>query len=161
MKSPVDYRSNWSGGETLPQLNSMSWNLLAIPAAVLVVMAVLQIISFSKFENWLSSIGVGWQAGVAVILIIAELWGALSLLRVPLHAAIRFVGVGLAVLVIGFWFVENLYLVSNSPVGQLANSGYFGKYLSQSPGWWTVIEATVALFWVVYAAELVKWRPNR
>lgn len=160
MRSYRDYRSNWSGGESTPGLSPTSWNLLAIPAAVLFVMAILQIISFGKFKDFLDNINIGWPVVVAIVLIIAELWGAVSLLRVPMNAMVRFIGVTLAVLVTGFWFIENLFLVTSDTASALQNSGYFGKYLSQTPGWWTVIEATIALFWVVYAAELLKWRPR-
>lgn len=160
MRSYRDYSSNWSGGVKTPELSPASWNVLAIPAAVLVVMAILQIISFGKFNDFLNNINVGWSAGVAVILIIAELWGAVSLLRVPMTSLVRFIGVALAVIVTGFWFVENLFLVTSDTARGLGNSGYFGKYLSQTPGWWTVIEVSIMLFWVVYAAELLKWRPR-
>ena len=159
MKALGDYRSNWSSEAGTPELSSMQWNLLAIPAAVLAVMAILQIISFGRFKDWLESIRVGWPVAVAVVVIIAELWGAVSLLRVPLSAMVRFAGLSLAVLVLGFWFIENLYLATSSG-GQLPSSGYFGKYLNQQPGWWTIAEITIMLFWVVYAAELLKWRPN-
>lgn len=160
MRSVTDYRSNWSGGARTPDISSANWNLLAVPAAVLAVMAVLQIISFGGFKDWLDGIRVGWPVGTAVLIIIAELWGAVSLLRIPMHAGLRFVGLALALAVTGFWFIENLYLVTATG-GQLPNSGYFGKYLTQSPGWWTVLEATIMLFWVVYASELVKLRPSR
>ncbi len=147
--------SDWSGGKG-PQLSTQSWNLLAIPAAVLVVMATLQIISFGKFKDWLDQIRVGWPAVVAVVVIIAELWGALSLLRISMHGMLRILGVSLAVIVSGFWFLENLYVVTGSYTHQVQSSGLFGKYLSQTPGWWTVIEVTILLFWIVYAAELLK-----
>jgi hypothetical protein len=159
MRSLSDYRSNWSGGTKTPELSSMHWNLLAIPAAILVVMAVLQLISFGKFKDWLDSIRIGIPAVVAVVLIIAELWGALSLLRISMSAMVRFVGISLAVIASGFWFIENLYLATSSG-GALPTSGFFGKYLNQSPGWWTIIEVSILLFWVVFAAELVKWRPS-
>jgi hypothetical protein len=157
MKSVNDYRSNWSGGTKTPELSSMQWNLLAIPAAVLAVMAILQIISFGKFKDWLESIRVGWPAVVAVAIIVAELWGALSLLRVSMNATVRFIGVSLAVLVSGFWFIQNLYLATSSG-GELPTSGFFGKFLTQSPGWWTILEVTLLLYWIVFAAELLKWR---
>ncbi|HET7528645.1 MAG TPA: hypothetical protein VFJ84_00230 [Candidatus Saccharimonadales bacterium] len=158
MRSYRDYSSNWSGGSSTPDLSPASWNVLAIPAAVLVVMAILQIISFGKFSDFLGNINVGWSTGTAIILIIAELWGAVSLLRVPMNALVRFVGVTLAVLVTGFWFIENAFLVTSDTARALGNSGYFGKYLSQTPGWWTVVEVSVMLFWIVYSAELLKWR---
>lgn len=160
MRSYRDYRSNWSGGDKVPGLSPASWNMLAIPAAVLFVMAVLQIISFGKFKDFLDNIKVGWPVVVAIVLIVAEIWGALSLLRVPMSAMLRFFGVVLGVLVVGFWFIENLFLVTSETAHSLGNSGYFGKYLSQTPGWWTVLEVTILLFWVLYSAELLKWRPS-
>ena len=159
MKSLGDYRSNWAGGSKTPNATSAQWNMLAVPAAVLAVMAVLQVISFGHFKDWLDSIGIGWPVVVAIAIIVAELWGAASLLRISMSAMLRFWGVALAVMVTAFWFVENLYLATSSG-GQLPTSGLFGKYLNQQPGWWTVVEVSVLLFWVVYAAELLKWRAD-
>ncbi|HEX5448233.1 MAG TPA: hypothetical protein VFW90_03495 [Candidatus Saccharimonadales bacterium] len=147
--------SAWVGRSEVPTLSQNQWAVLAIPGAILVVMVILQIVSFGKFKDWLDEIKIGAPAAVAVVLIIAELWGALSLFKVPMNAMFRYVGLWLAVLVSGFWLVENLYLVSGWTAGQLSNSGYFGNYLTQSPGWWTAIEATIMLFWVIYAAELI------
>jgi hypothetical protein len=161
MRSYRDYRSNWSGGEKTPGLSPASWNALAIPAAVLFVMAILQVIGFGKFKDFLDNIKIGWPAVVAVVIIIAEVWGALSLLRVPMSAMLRFIGVSLAVAVVSFWFIETLFLVTSDTARALQNNGLFGKYLSQTPGWWTVIEVSILTFWVVYAAELLKWRPDR
>jgi hypothetical protein len=146
MRSLTDYRANWGGDSGKPNLEQRYWNLLAVPAIVLAVMAILQIISFGKFKDWLDEIRVGWPAVAAVIIIIAELWGALSLLQFGVNRTVRFIGLSLAVIVSGFWFIENLQL--------------FGKYLTQSPGWWTIIEVSIILFWVLYAAELLKWRPR-
>lgn len=157
MRSFSDYRTNWGGNEQV-ELKQAHWNVLAIPAIVLAVMAILQIISFGKFKDWLDSIRIGAPAVVAVVLIIAELWGAASLLQFNWNRVVRFIGLTLAVLVSGFWFIENLQLAANGGAGQLPNSGFFGKYLTQSPGWWTIIEVTILLFWIVYAAELLKWR---
>lgn len=158
MRSYRDYRSNWSDGARVPAINASSWNWLAVPAAVLAVMAILQIISFGKFKDWLDSVRIGIPVVTAILIIIAELWAAVSLLRIPMPAIWRFLGISLGVLVVGFWFVENLYFATSTG-GQLPSSGYFGKYLNQQPGWWTIIEATIMLFWVIYAAELMKWRP--
>src|SRR6185503_16978507 len=95
--------SNWSGGDKTPALSSAGWNMLAIPAAVLFVMAILQIVSFSKFKDFLDGIKIGWPAVVAVVVIVAEVWGGLSLLRIPMHGMLRFWGILMAVLVAGFW----------------------------------------------------------
>ncbi|MBX4188477.1 hypothetical protein KW792_00045 [Candidatus Saccharibacteria bacterium] len=160
MRSYRDYRANWSGGAATPELTPSNWNMLAIPAAVLLVMAVLQAISFGKFKDFLEGINIGWPAVVAVVIIVAEVWGAMSLLRIPMNSALRFLGVTMAVLVTFFWFIENLFLVTSESAKALGSSGYFGKYLTQVPGWWTVVEITVLLFWIVFAAELLKWRPK-
>jgi membrane-bound acyltransferase YfiQ involved in biofilm formation len=126
---------------------------------MLAVMAILQIISFGRFKDWVDSINIGWPTAVAIVIIIAELWGALSLLRIPMGFMWRFLGVSVGILVTGFWFVENAYLASSS-AGQLPTSGYFGKYLNQQPGWWTLIEITILLFWIVWGAEMFKLRSN-
>jgi hypothetical protein len=161
MTAAADFFRSRGGTRNSSDLSQMQWNLLAVPAIVLVVMAVLQAVSFGKFKDWLDGIGVGWPAVVAVVIIVAELLGAASFLQIPMTSALRFANLTLAVLVTGFWFVENLMLVSTSNAGQLTNSGYFGKYLAQAPGWWSVVEISVLLFWVVYSAELLKWRPGR
>jgi hypothetical protein len=160
MRSLGAYGSTWAGGERTPAIRSAQWNLLAVPAAVLVVMAVLQIISFGRFKDWLDSVNIGAPAVVAVLLIIAELCGALSLLRIPMHAMLRFWGMAAGLLAIGFWFIENLYQATSSG-GQLPTSGFFGRYLNQQPGWWTVIEISILLFWYVYGAELFKGPAER
>lgn len=157
----VNTRVNWGGTSDKPELNQNQWNVLAVPAIVLAVAAVLQIISFGHFKDWLDGIGVGGPAVVAVILIIAELWGAVSLLQVGIGRAWRWVGLTLAVLVSGFWFLENITQTTNGNITLAPNSGFFGRYLMQAPGWWTVVEVSILFFWVVYAAELLKWRSDR
>lgn len=154
-------RSNWGGTSDKPELSQASWNILAIPAIILAVMAILQLISFGKFKDWLDGAGIGWSAVVAIIVIVAELWGALSLLQVGIGRAWRWLGLTLAVLVTGFWFIVNITQVTNGRITQGPNSGFFGRYLTQMPGWWTVIEISILLFWVIYAAELLKWRADR
>jgi hypothetical protein len=160
MRSFSAYGSTWAGGEKMPEMRARQWNILAVPAAVLVVMAILQIISFGRFKDWLDSINVGAPAVVAALLIIAELWGAISLLRIPMTAMLRFVGMVLVILAVGFWFIENLYLATSS-AGQLPTSGFFGRYLNQQPGWWTIIEISILLFFVIYAAELFRGPSER
>lgn len=158
MRSLTDYSANWGGTGGKPGLSQRSWNMLAVPAVVLAVMAILQIISFGKFKDWLDEIRVGAPAVVAVVVIIAELWGALSLFQIGMNRMMRFWGVTLAIVVSSFWFVENLQIASSGGAGQLPNSGFFGKYLMQTPGWWTILEVSILLFWVIYAAELLKNR---
>jgi hypothetical protein len=145
-----------SGDNQTPNLSRTQWYILAVPAVVLTVMAILQIISFNEFKNWLEEIRVGWPVAVAVVIIVAELLGAASLTPVNISRMLRFTGLSLAVIVTGFWFVENLQIASSGGAGQLPSSGFFGNFLTQSPGWWTILEVTVLLFWVTYAAELLR-----
>jgi len=139
-----------------PDLSQTQWYILGIPAVVLFVMAVLQILSFNEFKDWLNGIRVGWPTFVAVMIIVAELLGALSLTQVNISRSLRFTGLTLGVLVSGFWFIENLQLASSGAAGQLPNSGFFGNFLTQSPGLWSIMEVTILFFWVLYAAELLK-----
>ncbi len=37
----------------------------------------------------------------------------------------------------------------------LDNSGFFGRFLAQQPGWWTAIEASILLFAVIYNVSLL------
>lgn len=150
-------KSNWSGGERVPDINTSAWNILAIPAAVFFVMAILQAISFTAFRNYLDGQRVGAPTLTGILLIIAGFWAAFSLLRLPLPYIFRSFGILLALLVAGFWFIENLFFTTSAG-GQLPNSGFFGKYLTQSPGWWTVLEVSIMLFLVIHAARLLKWR---
>lgn len=141
-----------------PDLSQTQWYILGTPAVVLFVMAVLQILSFNEFKDWLNGIRIGWPAATAVVIILAELIGALSLTQVNISRSLRFTGLMLGVLVSGFWFIENLQLASSGGAGQLPNSGFFGNFLTQSPGWWTILEVTILLFWLTYSAELLKSR---
>lgn len=157
MKTLDRYGSNWSGGVGVPNLDLVSWNVLAVPAAVFAVMGILQAIGFGSFKDYLSGMGIGAPTVTAILLIIAEFWAALSLLRIPLPAAFRYFGILLALLASGFWFIENFFFITNTG-GQLTNSGYFGKYLTQSPGWATALEASIFLYWVIYSAKILKWK---
>jgi uncharacterized integral membrane protein len=143
-----------------PNISQTQWYILAVPAIILLLMAALQIISFGKFKDWLMEIRIGWPAVAAVAIIAAEILGALSLTQINMDRTLRFIGVTLALLVSGSWFVENLQLASSGGAGQLPNSGFFGNFLAQSPGWWTILEVTILLFWITYAAELLKDRKH-
>ncbi|MBX4201662.1 hypothetical protein KW803_02080 [Candidatus Saccharibacteria bacterium] len=149
-----------SSDNQLPQLTQHQWYILAVPAAVLFAMAIAQIISFTKFRDWLEELRIGWPAFVAVLIILFELIGAASLTKLRISRVIRFAGLSMALIVTGFWFVENLQIASSGGAGQLPSSGFFGDFLTQSPGWWTILEVTILLFWVTYAAELLRSRPK-
>ena|SRR3989344_2637428 len=155
MKSLQVRLNNWSGSSAQPKLSDMQWNLSAFVGIVLLVMAILQLISFNDFKDVLSGIGLSSSPALwAALVLIAEVWGALSFFKIRLNYLGRTLGGFFALLASGFWFYQSLKLVSEGAAGQLPNSGFFGKYLHQSPGWWTVIEASLLLFLVLYLQSL-------
>ncbi|MBI2285602.1 hypothetical protein HYU82_02155 [Candidatus Saccharibacteria bacterium] len=144
----------WTEMTDPPKLSTREWNITGLVGVVLIVMAVLQVIGFGDFRDWLESIGLGSPAVWAVGIIVAELWAAVGFFKLPVMTGFRMVSGLLAILVAGFWFVQNLRLVSEGAAGELSSSGLFGKFLEQSPGWWTVIEVSALLFLVAYGVNL-------
>lgn len=148
---------DWRAGNSAePKLTDRQWNMSSLLGVVLLVMAVLQAIGFSAFKDWLGDAGFSANSFWAAVIIVAEVWGAIGFFKLKLNGVFRWASNLMALLVSGFWFIENLRLVSAGASADLANSGLFGKYLPQHPGWWTVIEVTVLFFWVVYTLELAK-----
>lgn len=139
-----------------PKLSNAQWALAAVPGVLLLVAAILQLISFADFRDNLGAMGLPGPTVWAICVIIAELWGAAGFFRLRLSYGFRLVSYGMAVLAAGFWFVENLQLTSNGVGEQLSNSGFFGRFLAQSPGWWTVVEVSIFLFLVVYKVGLLR-----
>jgi len=139
-----------------PTLTTAQWVLAAIPAVVLLIAAILQLVSFSDFVDALSAMGLPGPTAWAVCIILAELWGAAGFFKWRLSVGFRLVSHTMAVLAAGFWFIEGLQLVSNGLNDQLTNSAFFGRFLTQQPGWWTVVEVTILLFWVIWAVELLQ-----
>ncbi|HSX17777.1 MAG TPA: hypothetical protein VLE51_00240 [Candidatus Saccharimonadales bacterium] len=150
----------WGEMADPPNLTSQQWNMTGLLGVILIVMAILQLIGFSDFKDWLDSVGLGAPTVWAIAIVVAEIWVGLTFFKLKLMNGFRVIGAWLAVLVSGFWFIETLRLVSEGAGGQLTNSGFFGKYLHQSPGWWTVLEASILLFWVAYSLRLL-WPKNR
>ena len=149
--------SEWrAGNKEHPVLDDRQWNMSSLLGVVLLVMALLQAIGFSAFKTWLADIGFSGESVWTVVIIVAEVWGALGFFKVRLNPVFRWASNLMALLAVGFWFIENLRLVSAGASADLANSGLFGKYLPQHPGWWTVLEVSVLLFWTVYSLQLAK-----
>jgi hypothetical protein len=137
-----------------PALSSMEWNKMMLLGVVLIVVAVLQIVSFNDFENALSAMGLSGAAAWAGVLIFCELWAGISLFKVRLSRAFRMVGLSLAVLVGLFWFFQSIRVATSGL--SLTSMGFFGRFLTQAPSWWTVIEATVLLVWTLWAFSVSK-----
>jgi hypothetical protein len=138
-----------------PRLSDMEWGLSSLLGLVLIVMAVLQLVSFSDFKDLLDKMGLPGAGAWAICIILAELWGAIGFFKLPMSRLFRLASYTLAVAVSGFWFVQNLQLISNGIGQQLDNSGFFGRFLAQQPGWWTALEVSVLLFATVYKVGLL------
>lgn len=148
--------NRWSGSSKMPTLADWQWNLSSLLGIVLLVMAILQVIGFSDFKTVLATIGLSSSPALwAILIIIAEVWGALGFFKIRLNYMGRTLSHFFAASASGFWLYQNLKLVSEGAAGQLPNSGFFGKYLQQSPGWWTVVEASIFLFLVLYVLSAV------
>ncbi len=155
MRTADDYVKSWSQMyANPPKLSQTAMAAVSVVALVLLVMAVLQAISFSAFKGALGGLGLTAATSFwAVVIIVAEVWAAMSLLNVKLPGLVRFFGGVLAVLVSGFWLVSNIKVIAGTTAADISSSGFFGKYLMQKPGWWTVVEATLLLFMVIYTLK--------
>jgi hypothetical protein len=139
-----------------PVLTTGQWLLAAIPAVVLLVAAILQLVSFTDFNDALSAMGLPGPTAWAVCIILAELWGSAGLFKWRLSIGFRLVSYTMALGVALFWFIENLQLVASDVGAQVNNSGFFGRFLKQKPSWLTVLEVTVLLFWLLFVIGLMR-----
>lgn len=148
-----DWSETFANPPKLNQNQTIAVNLLSV---VFLVMAVLQVLDFNQFKDILSNLGLSSNPATwATALVLTEVWTALALMGIRMHGLLRFFGAVFAVFASGFWLVMSLQTVINGAAG-LTSAGFFGKYLTQSPGWWTVIEAAVLFFWTLYALEVTK-----
>jgi len=136
-----------------PALSMQEWYTTMALGVLFIVMAVLQLIGFSGFKDALDGMGVASSAVWGTVLILAELWAAAALFKVRLSMLFRMFSSLFALLVSGFWFYETIRLVSADMTSSSTHVGYFGRFLAQSPGWWTVLEATIVLFWTFWAVS--------
>ena len=120
-------------------------------SVVFLVMALLQLISFSGFKDWFAAVGFSAPSAWAAVVVIVEIIAALGFVRLALPPMAKRLSWVCALLASGFWFFENVRLVSENMSPQLSSSGFFGKYLAQSPSWWTILEASILLLWALYA----------
>jgi hypothetical protein len=139
-----------------PALTTGQWVLAGVPGIIFLLAAILQLISFSDFTNILGDMGLPGPRAWAVCIILAELWGAAGFFKWRLSTGFRMVSNALAIVAAGFWFIENLQLVSNGMASHLNNSGFFGRFLPQKPSVWTVLEVTIFLYWVIYKIALMR-----
>ena len=131
-------------------------NMGMLLGVLFLVMALLQLVGLSGLKDWLAAIGFTSEASWAAIIIIVEIIAALGFFKLALSPMVKTLTWACALVASGFWFIENVRLISVGTTSQLTSSGFFGKYLQQSPGWWTVIEVTILLFWTLYALGIDK-----
>ena len=139
-----------------PNLSMQEWNMTMLLGVVFIATAILQLISFSDFKDALGALGIPSPATWGAVIVLAELWASANFFKLPLSMLFRMFSSILALTVSGFWFFETLRLVAASSSATVTNTGFFGRFLSQSPGWWTVIETTIVLFWTFWAVNLTQ-----
>lgn len=105
-------------------------------AVVVVVMVVLQLFSFEKFIPILGEYGLpgGERTAtlLAALIVVSEVFALPSLLRMPLSVAMRWLSLGLAVLVPVVWTLLGIVAVM---AGVTTNSGLLGSKLAVPAGW--------------------------
>lgn len=152
--SEKTFKRHWTAVATSPPgLTKRQWYFSGTLGVLLAIMAVSQILSIRNFEENFAVQDIHNAQALAAVLIAAELWAAAGFFKISLSPLFRKFSNGLALLVGLFWFTWQLYLVN----GLFKYSGnFFGKFLNQVPGFWTVAEATVLLAIICYALEIMK-----
>lgn len=109
-------------------------------AGILAVMAVAQLIGFSKFvlvldSYWLPG-GLKFTSFLAGFLIVSELLSCAFLLRPKLSPAFRVFTMGLSWVVPVVWLILTIRAITSTT--SLTNVGFLGGYVQLVPGWWAV-----------------------
>ena len=131
-----------------PQLRLLS-NTLGL---VFVLASSLQIIGFQDFINNLSSQGLDGARYWGGAIIFTELWAAASFFKIPLSPLFRTFSNSLAIVVAGYWFLQILRIMSDN-FNISKNANFFGKYLTQHAGWWTLLESGIFLLLVLHVVD--------
>ncbi|HVO86732.1 MAG TPA: hypothetical protein VMT23_03370 [Candidatus Binatia bacterium] len=137
-----------------PPLSNRQWYVFSIAGFVLLIAGILQLINFADFSDNFASLGITPPRLWAAIIILGELWGAASFFKLRLSYAFRMVSNFWALFVSLFWFYQNIRIVSMGSQTDFSGSNFFGHFLSQTPGWWTVLESTLLLTFVLYALSV-------
>lgn len=110
-------------------------------AAILIILAVVQLFSFSKFsavidDMWLPGVNGAMPKVLAAFIVTAEVFAVPFLLRMRLSPLMRLASMVLGWLVVAWW----LYVLTwqNVTATALANNGLFGATLGLPVGWWSV-----------------------
>lgn len=150
LKKSVNQTTEW------PKVSNAHAGAVSLLGAVFVAMAVCQLITFNEFEIALALGGLDNQTTWAIGLILAEFLAAIGFFKLRISHLLRVLSAISALAVSGFWFLLNIKLISEGMAGLLPNIGFFGDFLAQSPGWWTTVETTILLLWVIYSLDLMR-----
>jgi hypothetical protein len=153
----VKNNQSWPVAQQPPTLTNNQWYLMSFIGIIFFLAATLQIIGFQNFSDNLASMGLSssnWWGGAIVF---TELWAAASFFKIRLSWLFRKFSNFFALTVAGFWFFESVRQAAMAPdeISPISNMNYFGHFLSQAPGWWTVIESTVFILVILYTLEQV------
>lgn len=151
-----------------PNLTPRQWWLSHLLALIFLAAAILQLINFHDFADNFGALAYPTANLWAGAIIFVELMAAFGFLRVRQSWGFRAVTNYLAVIGGLFWLVNSLRTLSNFDGASIDIDGrsavvsnFFGRYLTQAAGWWTVIEATVFLLLVLYTVEIMRLKAGR
>ena len=123
-------------------------------AAVLAIVAVLQLFTFEKFPDAIASL---WLPGgnsfayfLAAFIVVAEVFALPFLLRLKLSHAMRWVSMLFGWLVPLIWLSIAIWLISS--VHNVTNAGLFGATVPVEPGWWMVFVSTTLGIMAIWAS---------
>jgi len=135
-------------------------------AGILAVMAILQVVGFTKFvliidSYWLPG-GMPFASFLAAFLIAAELFSVVFLLRLKLSIAFRVFTMGLSWLVPLIWLI--LTIRAQTTTTSLTNIGILGGYVQVIPGYWAVFVAVglaILSLWATWGLWPFPFHPQR
>lgn len=139
-----------------PILTREEWLFTSVLGSLLILMALLQLVSFTDFRDTLKALGLSASSAWAAGIIFAELFGAAGFFKIRYSYFFRVFSGGLALLAAGFWFLVVAQALSTGRE-TVGSSALFGGFLNQKPGWWTIIEVTALLFLTVFAVALTRY----
>lgn len=111
-------------------------------AAILVVFAVMQLFTFSKFLLILE--GFNFPGGIPIAHLLAGLITACEVLALPfllslkLSHIMRVTSMVLGWLVPFMWFMLVFWMIVSNNVSSNSSIGFFGSVIKLIPGWWAV-----------------------
>jgi hypothetical protein len=140
----------------LPKLSSKQWLISQTLGVILLVMAVAQLMSFSKFADSLTALDFSIAKAGAAAILFFEFWAAISFLKLKQSRGFRTAGNCFAIIVALFWFIDACRAAAESAEGSAMGTNFFGNYLSMSAGWNAVIEATVFAALVGYTLVAIR-----